>query len=148
MDINIKDYLEEDELREIVHSEARNLVGSYLREDGGIERVISNSAYHVVWDAVDEVFDRKAHDVLKEKVVQLIRKMSSYNIFEKPTAWSGESNSAYKMLERIVLSKKEMMVNKVDNIIEGLDEQYLKDLFEENFTEIILDKLQNKDGSK
>lgn len=147
MELNIKDYLGEDELKEIVHNEVRNLVSSYLREDGGVERVISNSAYHVIWDAVDEVFDREAHDVLKEKVVEQIRKLKGFNIFNKPDAWGRESNSAYQVLERIVLSKKDMMENKVNSVIGELDEQYLKDLFEENFTEIILGKLQSK-GNK
>ena len=143
MEIKIEDHLSQEELKDICISEVRKYVRNTLTEKKDIERIISNSAYSVVWEAVDSVFDGGVQETLKDKVVSLVKGLKVFNIFDKPDPWNSDSNNAYKALEGIVLDNKPLMNERVKEILNGLDEAYLNGLFEENFTDIILNKLQS-----
>ena len=56
-------YLTEDEMRDIAEQEFRDMVRNKSSKD--LERIISNSAYQVVWKAVDESLDNEAINILK-----------------------------------------------------------------------------------
>ena len=82
MKINIEEYLTEEEMKEIAQQEFRKCISHQSKES--LERIINNSAYQVVWSAVDESLDGEAIGILKEKVIEIIGDMSAFNVFATP----------------------------------------------------------------
>lgn len=100
MEIDINKYLTEEDIKNIVIDEVRNSVQSFLkvRDKNSIERIISNSAHQVIWDAVDEVYDGEVDTLLKNKVIEILNNMTEFNVFSKPNAWDRPANTPYDVL--------------------------------------------------
>lgn len=100
MEIDINKYLTEEEIKNIVADEVRSIVQSFLKvqDKNSIERIISNSAYGVIWGAVDKVYDGEVDTLLKNKVIEIINNMTEFNVFRKPNAWDRSVNTPYDVL--------------------------------------------------
>jgi len=104
-------YLTEDEMRDIAEQEFRDMVRNKSSKD--LERIISNSAYQVVWKAVDESLDNEAINILKQKVVDIVGDMSEFTVFSKPNAWDRKENMAYEILVQTVRDNHSLLEQKV-----------------------------------
>ena len=114
--MGIEDYISEDEKYQI----AKDIFTEQcrLRSKEDFERIINNSAYSVVWQAVDECFDEDAQQMLRDKVVAIIDRMTYFNVFSVPNAWDRQENMAYGVLMQSVRDNKD----KIDAMIEfGVD---------------------------
>ena len=100
MNINITDYISEDDMKRIATEEFRNQIRKQSR--GSLERVINNAAYAVVWEAVDECMDGEAVSILKSKVLNIIDDLTSFNVFATPNAWERKENMAHNLLVNAV----------------------------------------------
>ena len=67
MEIEVKDYLSESEIKEIVQQELRLKVRQQF-DLNNIERIFSNSAYHIVWEEVNKSIDYDVTEFIKNKV--------------------------------------------------------------------------------
>jgi hypothetical protein len=123
MEINIDEYLSEEDKREIVVAEFRSLVAKKFATEKDLERILSNTAYSVYYNIVDECFDGKSMALLKENIDKIIENPSSYNVFKKPDAWDREPNSAYRYLQDVIENNKPRIAKKVVGL---LDEQTVK----------------------
>lgn len=111
MNINITDYISEDELKRIATEEFRDHIRKQSRES--LERVINNAAYAVVWEAVDECMDGDAVSVLKSKVLSIIDDMTSFNVFATPNAWDRKENMAHNLLVEAVRDNHSLLEQRV-----------------------------------
>ena len=100
MEIDINKYLTEEDIKDIVADEVRSIVQSFLKvqDKNSIERIISNSAYGVIWCAVDKVYDGEVDTLLKNRVIEIINNMTEFNVFRKPNAWDHSVNTPYDVL--------------------------------------------------
>lgn len=118
MRINIKEYLTEEEMKEIAEQEFRKCINHQAKES--LERIINNSAYQVVWGAVDESLDGEAIGILKEKVIEIIGDMSAFNVFATPNAWDRKENMAHSILVQAVKDNYEHLAIQVENKLNTL----------------------------
>lgn len=79
--INIEDYLDKEEIKELISYE----ISKSAKNDA--ERILSNTAYSVVFDAVDKALDNKAKDIIKEKTLDIINNLSDFCLFRRADAW-------------------------------------------------------------
>lgn len=113
LEINVDDYLSEDEKTQITVNAFREACFKHFKDEDSVKRIISNSAYDIVYRMVDESFNIELEYFLQARVVELVKNLSEYNLFQKPNAWSRESNSAYQILERALIDNKELIESKV-----------------------------------
>jgi len=111
MNINITDYISEDEMERIATEEFRNQIREQSRQS--LERVINNAAYAVVWEAVDECMDGEAVSILKSKVLSIIDDLTSFNVFATPNAWERKENMAHNLLVKAVRDNHSLLEQKV-----------------------------------
>jgi hypothetical protein len=136
MELNIADYLPDSELKDIIIEEIR----SQISKDA--ERILNNAAYHVVFKAVDEALDHQTQEIIQNKVVEIINKLSEFSVFRKADAWSKEDSVAYKELQLAMLANTDLIHQKVKAVIEN--KNYEEDLRTNSdyFADIILEAIK------
>jgi hypothetical protein len=113
LEININEYITEEEKKLIAKEAFKEACWLKFKDENAVQRIIENSAYGIVYKMVDETFDKNLTTVLTDKVQHLILNMQQYNLFRKPDVWSREPNSAYQILERILLDNKDLIESTV-----------------------------------
>ncbi len=105
-DIDIKDYLTDDDIKDILQQEIKDYL--YSKEgrtqqdkaESNIARVISNCAYDIVYRMVDDCMDERLEDILKKKICTIIEDLGEFNLFRKPDVWDAQPNNAWKFLDK------------------------------------------------
>jgi hypothetical protein len=120
MEINIDDCLTEEQKREIVIEQYRLAVAANMKTEKDIQRILSNAGFNAVYSIIDECFDGSSKEIIRTKINEILNDLSSYNIFNKPDAWSRETNSAYDYLQQCIEENKDVIRDKV---VQLLDEQ-------------------------
>lgn len=90
MEIDIMKYITDDQIGEIVADAVRDKVRDTFSES--LSTMISNAAYKIAWEMVNEQFNDKLENMLKDKVVEIINNMSSFNVFHWKT-YNYDTNS-------------------------------------------------------
>lgn len=115
MEINVEDYLDRDEIKDIIKNQIRYIV------ERDAERLLTNSAYYVVFKAVDEALDNSAKEFIKAKAIAIINELSEYSVFRKKDAWEKEDSIAYQILQEAMNENKDLIKQKVREAIENRD---------------------------
>lgn len=119
--IDLNDYLDDDCIKDVLHSQIREEVKKHFSNEENVQRLISNQAYKIVYKMVGDMFDESLDTLLKNKVHSLVSELSISNVFKKPDAWSRESNTAYQSLSQAMLDEKDNIKRIVkDNIEEAV----------------------------
>ena len=121
IEIDLNDYLDEQEIKQL----AITYVKRNFDQKDFLERVLSNSSYRVVWDAVDAVFDLKAEELLREKVKNIIEGLSEFHVFKQASAWS-RGNSAYDLMIRAVENNSDLLEDKVKEHLNNMSKSEVK----------------------
>lgn len=124
--MNIESYITQEEMKEIAVQEFRGRIRELSQSD--LERVVNNSAYQVVWSAVDECMDDKAKGILKEKVLNIINDMTFFNVFSKPNAWDRQDQQAYGVIMQTIKDNKDLIDKTVKEGLSGLTKKQKTDI--------------------
>lgn len=109
------------DIEEILTPEEIKLVAKSVLEQklkANYERVLSNSAYRVVWDAVDEVLDNKAKEMVRDNVLKIIEEMSAFVVFRSSNGWGDMDSDALQIVKQTVHDNEELIKSKVLGHIE------------------------------
>ncbi|WP_436945633.1 hypothetical protein [Staphylococcus xylosus] len=147
MEINIKDYLDEDELKEIAQEEFRNAARKQFANETEINRIISNLGYKVIFEEVDRIIGDDTRKLIAKQVPKTIgEKDLSFEIFRSGDRWGGAS-LGYELLEQAVKDNQHIIIEQVKNVLEnaGTDERYrimenVTDGITETFVNMLFDK--------
>ena len=129
VNFNISNYLSDDEIKEVLEDELRNTIRR--RSSNDIERIITNSAYDVVWSAVDEAFDGDSLATLKNKVIEIIGGMNNFTVFRKPDAWGRAENTPYNELVKAVKENSHLLEEVVINQMKTLSKTQISKIVAE-----------------
>jgi hypothetical protein len=138
--VNIDDYLDESQKRAIVADAFRAAASQHAIKD--FERIISNSAYYLVGDIVDQHFEGRMIETLKGKTIEVINKLSSTTVFSPPNAWDREASKGWQQMQSAIEELKPMIHQRVSEIIANYNSEELRRLIEEQISEAIIKKLQ------
>jgi hypothetical protein len=144
LEINIDEYITEAEKKELAQEAFKEACMLKFKDEDSVKRIISNSAYDIVYRMVDESFNIELEYFLQDRVVELVKNLSEYSLFQKPNAWSRESNSAYQILERTLIDNKELIES---TVVEHLPEatiqaikadlkEYIQDAVNRHYNEV------------
>jgi len=135
--VEIKEYLSEDQMRDISEQMYRDKVAEYLKDEENFKRVLSNSAYDIVYDMVDNEIEEGLKPYLYNKVLDIIKNLSEFHIFKKPDAWSRETNSGYQTLEKCIIENKDILNSKVKEALETMSKKQYQYLTKEAIQSMI-----------
>lgn len=142
MEINLEDYLNEDEIRSIITNEITSCVRWKVQNmsDGHLTDIMTNLAYKVVDEIVEERFKNNLTQILADKVSTIIDSMSFYSIFRQKTTY-GEASLGQKHLDEAVEANKDLINHKVVNLINDYD---INDTIRESIEDAIYDTIHDK----
>lgn len=135
--INIDDYLTNEEIKEIIGEEIKENIRINIRDNKSITTFLNNLSYKYVWEIIEDEVEKKldgiAKEVITEKVVEIIKKLSSYDVFRSGDYFNKKS-IAQKILDDAVEENKEILQKKVKEILE---KEYLGIQAREEMAEIV-----------
>jgi len=119
MEIDINQYLSEEDKKNIAEEEYRSAIRQLVQVDK--ERILSNCAYTVVQKLVDEAFNEDLNTILVNKVKDIIDDLSPYSVFKRKDAWDRDESKGQKYLDNAVEANKVLIEQKVQDIIVEMD---------------------------
>jgi hypothetical protein len=136
---NVSDYLSEDEMKNIAAQEFRAACANSSSKN--FERIISNSAYDLVGELVDQHFDGKLVEVLKANTIKVIEGLSSHTVFSPPSAWDRAASKGFEHLQSLLDENKPMIEHRLRSIIANYNSEELREMVERQVGEAIIAKL-------
>jgi len=148
MEINFKDYLTEEQIQKIVADELRISIRGQINKDNA-ERLLTNTAYYIVWEEVDKVLDFDVKEFIKEKVVNIIKEMGRYNVFRsKDSNYESKDSLAQIYLNQYVEENKNIINRKVVEIMQELDAEDIRNQLYDLIYQVVEDRIVGKKEDK
>lgn len=142
MEIKIEDYIERDEIKEIIKEELRESVKLSIKRNG-VSTYIANIGYHNVFEIINNEIPGY-EEMLKEKIKEIIGELSNFCVFRKADFVDREDSLGQKYLEQAVENNKNIINSRVIEIMQNLSKE---DIAYE-ITEIIEEKIEKMFCSK
>jgi nicotinamide mononucleotide adenylyltransferase len=142
MEINIKHYLSDDEIKEIIKEEIKESIKKLLRDEKNFNRILSNSAYSYV-EAECEKIIPNFKNVIVEKVSKLVNEEKyNYYVFNDGS-YSSPKSQAYLYIEEFVRNNKPLFMEKITNeLLNNNHSEKVWNIFEKlgsNFNDLLFD---------
>lgn len=152
MEINISDYVTEDQIKEAIIDETRSIVrqGLFVEKDNtarvkNYERVMYNAVNRYVSEECDGIMGIDHKKKIAELVADTLKnKRLDFNIFRKKDAWNSEESLGYTYLQEAIKANRDIIENKVKEMMESVDENYLRAGIEDMIMDIINKRLSDK----
>lgn len=116
MEINITEYLGEEEIREICKEEIRRKIRKSFG-DKDLERLIGNSAYTKAYDLIEEHITDEHKKEIAKKTNEIINDIGSYEIFRYDYFTKKPESTASRIVDDVVKENKELIKEKVNEVI-------------------------------
>ena len=137
MQIKVEDYLSREEITEMI----RYRLDETIRKDA--ERILSNTAYAVVFEAVDKSLDNKAKDIIKEKTLDIINNLSDFCLFRRADAWGGKASVGQEVVDKALVDNTATIYKRVESIIAELNiEDRITQRVDDSLEDILLTALK------
>jgi hypothetical protein len=135
--INVEDYLDKEEIKELISYE----ISKSAKNDA--ERILSNTAYGVVFEAVDKALDNNAKDIIKEKVLDCINNLSEFDVFRRANAWDKESSVGQEIVDKALVDNTSEIYGRVKSAIDSINiEGKIEEKIEDSLEDILLTALK------
>lgn len=143
MEIKFEDYLSEQERKEIISNVFYNMCSEEFKKDS--ERIFNNAAYQIIYKIIDDAHNNEISMIIAEKTKNLINELSEYSVFRRASAWEQKESEGYKALNLAIAEHKQLLSNKISQLIENLDKDELKETLIEEARELLNIKLFGKE---
>lgn len=136
---NVSDHLDESEMKRIASEVFRSACAISSKEN--FERIISNSAYYLVGDLVDEHFDGALVETLKAQTIRVVEGLSSHTVFSAPSAWDRKASKGFEHMQSALDDLKPEIHERVKEVIASYNSEDLRELIESQVSSAIMAKL-------
>lgn len=120
LEIDISEYLNDNEIKEIVIDEVRGQIRKMFSSEKEAQRILSNISYQLVFNEVDKVIPNSI-ETIKSKTEECVKSTDfSFYVFRKADAWDKPS-LAYKIMEDTVIKNKDVIEQKVIDSVTNKD---------------------------
>lgn len=147
MNINFKDYLSDEEIKEIIIDELRKEAREHFCNEKEFTRILTNISYYELWKKIEEEVPN-SQDIIKGKVKEKLNEISSYDILRKKDEFNDSNSLAYDILEKYVEENKNIIEDKIKNIFSELSKTDLKyeiqDILENYIEKLFLKESDDK----
>lgn len=152
--INIKDYIDESEIKEIVKEEVRSSIRRNLETWNDLEVFYTNVSYYEVRKYLNEHMALLTTDTTKdintlifEKIKEIINNFNVWDVFrEENKRFGDEKSEGQKLLDNACLDCKDMIYSKVKEVAQSINyEKHVDNVFEDVLADVIKEKLFGKE---
>nr|WP_325300236.1 hypothetical protein [uncultured Dysosmobacter sp.] len=150
-EINIKNYLSEDEIKKICIEVVRNRFYQNVGGEADAERVIVNLSYAEVLRIIQNEWDTDLTEALKVRMREAIEDDSSlrFQIFRKKSEYEREDGPGWKIVLEEIEKCRPLIRNKIEEIIRDFDfDMDIMDVMRDALDTIIEEKLFTKRENK
>lgn len=138
MEINIEDYINEDEMKRIVENEFRDRIRRYF-----LENKLSDLIYSLCDKEICKIIEEEIpnfKEEIKAAIPSAIKNVNKFDIFRsKDEPIYSRDSLGQQILEKTIRDNKDMLEQKVKNIFSELSKEDIADEIER----IITDKIEN-----
>ena len=118
MEIDIKEYLSEDEIKKV----CEDALYSKIREDMrtlNVNDIIANISYAEVAAMVDAHIGESDYckKAIAQKVPQIIDNLSAFTVFRKADAWERQNSIAYDILQEESRAARPLIKQRIEQIV-------------------------------
>lgn len=117
LEIDVLDYLAEDEIKTVCKDAVAYQIAQILDSEESITRMISNCAYMLVWQMVDDALAGGLNDLIRTKVIDVINGLSSYSVFRNKDLLCNQDSVGQKILDEEVSAARPLIKARVESII-------------------------------
>lgn len=122
MEIDIKEYLSEDEIKKV----CEDALYSKIREDMrnlNVNDIIANISYAEVAAMVDAHIGENDYckKAIAQKVPQIIDNLSAFTVFRKADAWERQNSIAYDILQEESRAARPLIKQRIEQIVKEYD---------------------------
>ncbi len=117
----ISEYLTDDQKREIAIETWRQMCREAC--NGNAERIIENIGYAVATKMVAEALGDDANELIRDKAVEVIGKLSEFSVFRRPDAWDRGPTPAFTVLMDAVKANRDLVEKRVRECIHQLSKR-------------------------
>ena len=114
---DISKYLSEEQITEICTQEIRAIINDKLQKDNDFTQILSNVAYNITFDIVNESLDGNLTNIIKEKTLSIIENMSSFTVFREATSYGDKESVATSIINDTVKDNIGLINKKVVDIL-------------------------------
>lgn len=119
IEFEVSDYLNDNEIKKCIMVGIVRSIDEYMANEDNFERVMSNLAYKIIWDGIDELMKEKEVDLksmLEGKVINIIDKLSVFEVFNTG-GWGSKRTYGMDMIDETLKAKKTLIEEKVEQLI-------------------------------
>lgn len=142
MNIELENYLSDEEIQNIVKEEFREAIRKNI-QICGVSTWISNIGYKNVFEIINSEIPDYENQV-KEKVKEVIEHLTDYSVFRKKDFVDREDSLGQKYLEQSIENNKDIIEEKVIEIFKELGKQdiasEITSIIEEKMDKIFTDQ--------
>lgn len=124
-EIEIDDYLSEDEKKELAQDVFKDMCRNYFRckddPEAELLRLAGNSAHIIVVDYLNKMYDRDIEEIIKERIIEILDSDKiSYEVFRKSYGY-GSNGKGLDLVEKYISENKELVREKVIEAINSFE---------------------------
>ena len=139
MEIDVRDYLSKEEIKQICIEEIRHKVNRQFQEKD-LERVISNSAYYKVFGIVDDMLPGDYAERIVKNVEEIIDNSTDFALFRWHYDTKNPESVGAKIIDEAVRDNKQKIIDALNDYLDKqLNEK--KGKLYEDFIEMIQDRM-------
>ena len=146
--LKVKDYLSEDEIREMCVEEVRYAIRGQLQKEADIDRILVNRSYEYVFKMVQETLGINADkfkSILNERIADLLNDSGTlkFIVFRRADAWTRSESIACRWLDEALAESKPKVVEMVNKVIEEYPFYEIKEGIADTIYECVMNALSN-----
>jgi len=120
VEIKVEDYLSTEDMRQIAADAFTEAVRDNISSD--IDRILSNAAYHVVWQKVDEIIGESSDELIAQKAAKIINDLTEFSVFRAPDQFR-PSNHCWDVVVASVRKNSDLVDAAVKKAIHNLSKR-------------------------
>lgn len=148
-EININDYVSQEDIIDIAVSEVRLAFRSMLKNEADIERILVNLSYEYIFKIVEQELNIHQEE-FRDKIVGMCRKLLDdpstlkYLIFRRKDIYERAESPAVKWLDMELENSHEKIKEEVNKRIEEYPFYELRENIENTIYECIVDMIRGR----
>lgn len=145
MEIKIEDYLSQEEMKKIAKDLFIKELKNNYRNGTDIDRFLCNFSYEQVFEIVNHAFNEDLENMINEKVIDIIKDLSSYFVFRKKSEFEKENSVGQDILEKCIKNNENLIEENVKKAIDSYNYSDVKENIMDYVYECIQDRIFKQD---
>lgn len=137
LEINIKDYLTIDEIKDIIRDEFAASVARTFSKETNLTRIIGNISHEIVFNEVGKYIPNYK-ELLTKNIKQIIEKKDyRWEIFRSKDVWDREEGPGLTIIKETLNANKDAMKKRIEDAINNFDiKKLISDYFDKKMEEV------------